>query len=113
PPQTAVMPAQDPAAPKTPPAPMIAGYRLSGPYTHANLTVFLLHSPGATKDTSNYLTLEEALMAKTLTVTEKGEGGQVNTLEVENSGDQPVFLQAGDTVKGGKQDRTIGVDMLL
>lgn len=113
PPPNASMPTQEAAPAKAPPAAVIAGYSVSGPYTHANLTVFLLHSPGVAKDTATYLTLEEALKAKTLQVTEKGEGGEVNTLQVENTGDQPVFLQAGDTVKGGKQDRTIAVDMLL
>jgi hypothetical protein len=96
-----------------PPKVSAGGVQLSGPYTHANLSVFLVHKPGVAKDVANYLTLEEAFAAKTLQVTEKGEGGQVNTLEVENTGDQPVYLQAGDTVKGGKQDRTIGIDFLL
>jgi len=112
PPQAALTPTQE-AAPAKPPAATIAGYQVSGPFSYANLSVFLLHSPGAAKDTTNYLTLEEAFKAKTLLVTEKGEGGEVNTLEVQNTGDQPVFLQAGDTVKGGKQDRTIAIDMLL
>jgi len=88
-------------------------YKLSGPYTHANLSVFLIHKPGVAKDSVDYLTLEEALKAKTLNVTEKSDGAQVNRIEVENAGDQPVYLQAGDTVKGGKQDRTIAVDFVL
>ena len=37
----------------------------------------------------------------------------VNTLMVENKGDLPVYIQAGDIVKGGKQDRTIGVDIVI
>ena len=32
---------------------------------------------------------------------------EVNALEIENRSDQWLFLQAGDIVKGGKQDRTI------
>jgi hypothetical protein len=106
-----------PAPPETaapePPKVSAAGFQFSGPFTHANLSVFLVHKPGVARDPANYLTLEEAFAAKTLLVIEKGEGGQVNSLEVENSGNQPIYLQAGDTVKGGKQDRTIAIDFVL
>jgi hypothetical protein len=90
-----------------------SGYTLSGPKTHANLCLFLIHKPGVAKDSVNYLTLEEALQAKALSLTEKSDGAQVNKIEVENAGENPVFLQAGDTVKGGQQDRTIAVDLIL
>jgi hypothetical protein len=100
-----------PAPPK--PRAAVPGYVLSGPYAHANLTVFLLHKPGIKPDATEYLTLEEALLAKTLAVTEKSTGAQVNTIEVENSGDRPVYLQAGDAVKGGQQDRTVAVDFIV
>lgn len=96
----------------SPPA-SVGGFTFTGPYTHENLVVFLIEQPGVPKDSAAYLTLEEALKSKTLLVTEKSDGAQVNTLEIENTGDRPVYIQAGDTVKGGKQDRTIGVDMVL
>lgn len=41
------------------------------------------------------------------------ETGNVNALEIENFGDQRVFVQAGDVVKGGRQDRTLMVSLLL
>src|SRR5204863_7082054 len=41
------------------------------------------------------------------------ETGNVNQLEIENSGSEPVFIQAGDIVKGGQQDRTLMVSLLL
>ncbi|MBI3272922.1 MAG: hypothetical protein HYZ53_28295 [Planctomycetes bacterium] len=44
---------------------------------------------------------------------EGGGGATVNTLCIENRSDKPVFLMAGEIVKGGQQDRTIGQDMLL
>jgi hypothetical protein len=94
-------------------APAPGDYVFSGPYTHENLTVFLIHKPGVAKESVAYATLEEALKAKTLLVTEKADGAEVNRIEVENVGEQPVYLQAGDTVKGGKQDRTIAVDVVL
>jgi hypothetical protein len=97
-----------------PAAPIEAGeYKILGPFVHANLSVFLIQKPGAPKGEENYLTLEEGLKSGAVKVTEKADGQQVNKLEVENVGDRPVYLQAGDTVKGGQQDRTIGVDFIL
>jgi hypothetical protein len=86
---------------------------ISGPYTHENLSLFLIHKPGAPVGGDDYLTLEEAFAAGVLRVTEKGEGAVVNELEVENTGDRLIYLQAGDTVKGGRQDRTIAQDTVV
>lgn len=88
-------------------------YAISGPYTHDNLAVFLLHDKSAAPGTDDYLVLEEALDSKALRVSERGKSGDVNTLTFENVGDKPIYLQAGDTLKGGKQDRTIAVDFVL
>ncbi len=41
------------------------------------------------------------------------ETSKVNELSLENLGDEEVFIQAGDIVKGGKQDRVIGVSLLV
>lgn len=95
-------------------APESAGERhILGPFAHENLAVFLIAKPGAKGSGAAYLTLEEALKSGGLRVTEKADGAEVNELEVENVGERPVYLQAGDTVKGGQQDRTIAVDLLL
>jgi hypothetical protein len=85
---------------------------LSGPFTHGNLTVYLIHSAAPQREI-DCLTLEEALQSGAVKITEKTEGADVNELHVENVGTKPVYLQAGDTVKGGQQDRTIAVDALL
>jgi hypothetical protein len=94
------------------PAPqMLAGsgeQSISGPYTHKNLTVFLIHGPDTIKG-ANYLTLGEALEQKKVVVYETDN---VNELAIENVSDQPVFIQSGDIVKGGKQDRTMGSDLI-
>lgn len=42
-----------------------------------------------------------------------GGGAQVNALEVENMGDAPVLMLAGTLVKGGRQDRQIGEDVII
>jgi len=90
------------AAPSSDPA------RISGPVTHENLTVFFIH--GTSEPGKAPLTLEEALAKRAVEVRETGN---VNQLEIENSGNEPVFIQAGDIVKGGQQDRTLMVSLLL
>jgi hypothetical protein len=56
------------------------------------------------------LTLQEALAKGSVQVTETG---RVNELQIENTGAEEVFIQAGDIVKGGKQDRVLTVSFLL
>ena len=75
--------------------------RLTGPLSHDNLAVYFVH--GASKSGPVPLTLQEALAQGSVQVSETGN---VNTLAIENLGDQAVFVQAGDVVKGGRQDRT-------
>jgi hypothetical protein len=85
-------------------------YRLSGPYTQGNLTVFLIHGADSVKG-KNFLTLDEALEQKKAVV---HETKQVNELSIENLSDkEEVFVQAGDIVKGGQQDRTIAFDLIV
>src|SRR5439155_26916236 len=82
----------------------------SGPFTHANLTVFLLHGPDAVAG-QKLLTLQEALEQKKAVV---HETSQVNELAVENLADDvSLFIQSGDIIKGGKQDRVLSFDMIL
>jgi hypothetical protein len=84
------------------------GQRLSGPYLHENLAIFFLHGVSAGGPVP--LTLQEALAKGSVQVTETG---RVNELEIENSGAEQVFVQAGDIVKGGRQDRVLTVSFLL
>jgi ARG/rhodanese/phosphatase superfamily protein len=102
--------------PQNPVAALAPGLTLDGPYTYANLAVYVVRG-GSTSDAREYRTLDEGLGAGTVTVRERTQAGQdraeVNTLEIENRSDTWVFLQAGDIVKGGKQDRTIMTDLTL
>ncbi len=41
------------------------------------------------------------------------ETGKVGELLIENRGDLDLFVQVGDIVKGGRQDRVIGVDLIV
>src|SRR5262249_30099417 len=84
---------------------------ISGPHTHSNLSVFLLHGKDTIPTRMKLLTLQEALEQKKLIV---HETSNVNQLSVENvSDDVEVFIQSGDIVKGGKQDRLMACDMLV
>lgn len=85
-------------------------YRLSGPYAHENLAVFLLH--GDKQDDADYLTLDQGLKDGVVQVSEKEEG-QVHALLIDNRSERPLFLQEGDRVQGGKQDRTLYSSLVI
>ncbi len=85
-------------------------YRISAPYSHKNLTIFLIHGKNETTKT-NILTLQEAMERKILRVYETSD---VNELAVENVSKYfDVFIQSGDIVKGGKQDRILAVSIII
>jgi hypothetical protein len=81
-------------------------YRLSGPHTHGNLTVYMIHGPDAIKDL-RVMTLQEGVEQNTAVVHDRGQ------LFIDNRSDRPLFIQSGDIVKGGNQDRTLPYDMLV
>jgi hypothetical protein len=83
-------------------------YRVSGPFTHENLSIYLVH--GKSAEGRVPLTLDEALAKRAVRVHETGD---VNQLSVENLGDEDVFIQSGDIVKGGQQDRALTVSLIL
>ena len=86
-----------------------ADYTVSGPYTHKNLTIFLLHGAGQSQRRTP-LTLQEAMKRKLVVVRETGD---VNRLTIQNRSNQDVFVQAGDIVKGGQQDRALALDLIV
>jgi ARG/rhodanese/phosphatase superfamily protein len=85
-----------------------SNYRFSGPYTHGNLTVFLVHGKDLTNKT--FLTLQEALAQKKVRVYETKD---VNELAIRNLSNEDIYVQAGDIVRGGEQDRMISVDFIV
>jgi hypothetical protein len=84
-------------------------FRLSGPYTHENLTIFLVHGKGILEGHS-FLTLQEALAQKKVVVYETKD---VNELSIKNLSTQDIYVQAGDIVRGGDQDRMISTDFIV
>lgn len=88
----------------------LSNYRLSGPYQHENLTIFLIHGPDQ-PDSRMFTPLQEAMKRKVVIVHETSD---VNELAIENvSTSEEVFVQAGDIVKGGRQDRVLAVDLIV
>jgi len=84
-------------------------YRLEGPFTHGNLSVFLIHGQDKIKG-ATFITLQEALVQRKVIVRETRE---VNELSIENVSSEEVYVQSGDIVKGGQQDRMMAVDLIL
>jgi hypothetical protein len=85
-----------------------AANRISTPAVHENIAVYFVHGQSAAGPVP--ATLQEALARGDVEVVETGN---VRELEIENKGDQPVFVQFGDLVKGGKQDRVLTVSLVL
>lgn len=83
---------------------------VTGPFIHENLGIFLLQGQDSF-DGARFIPLDEALEQRCAVVHETGNVGQ---LEVENLSEMlDLYIQAGDIVKGGRQDRTLGVDFVL
>ncbi len=82
---------------------------ISGPYAHENLAVYLVHGRDQLKG-RDFLTLDDALKQNKAKLYETGEVGE---LMIENLSEKEVFVQAGDIVCGGQQDRMIAVDLIL
>ncbi|MEP6847442.1 MAG: DUF6569 family protein [Acidobacteriota bacterium] len=88
----------------------VNGYKVSAPYTYKNLSIFLIHGKNESNK-GNIMTLQEAMEKKLFVVYETSD---VNELEVENlSKEFEVFIQSGDIVKGGKQDRILAVSIII
>ena len=88
----------------------IDGYTISGPYEHKNLSIYLVHGQDKIAN-KKFITLEEALKQKKVQVQETGNVGQLVLKNI--SGDVNIYIQSGDIVRGGKQDRTIKHDCIL
>ena len=85
-------------------------YRISEPVSFKNLSIFLIHGKDENAK-GNILTLQEAMERNLFVVYETSD---VNELEVENlSKEFDVFIQSGDIVKGGKQDRILAVSIII
>lgn len=89
----------------------LEGIKVGSPVEHKNLKIFPLeiNAPLTFKD---FMTLDEAMEKGWLKIKEVGSG-VVNTVQIKNNGDQPVFILTGEMITGAKQDRMIKADVLL
>jgi hypothetical protein len=79
-------------------------YHIQGPFTHQDLTVFLFCSDR--QDGSDFLTLDEGLKKGLVRINEQQQE-RVGALAIENRSDRPLYLQEGERLVGGKQDRIL------
>ncbi len=74
-----------------------------------NIQIFLIKS-STTNNSKLYVTLEDALDKKLIKVKETEI---VNTVQVDNLSEKYIYINAGDIVAGGKQDRAIANDVIV
>jgi hypothetical protein len=82
--------------------------QVAEPITHENLAIYFIR--GRSEEGPVPLSLDEALEKGAVKV---HETQTVSELEIENTGDDAVFVHAGDIVKGGQQDRVLTVSILV
>ena len=88
----------------------LAQLTVRSPSGYENLTLFPLTGPASGH--AGYYLLDEAIRSGQVKVQEK-DGGQVNTVRMNNTGKTYVFGMAGEIVSGAKQDRMLQDDVLL
>lgn len=76
---------------------------------YKNLQICLIEGP-ADLDGKKYVTLNKALKSKMVTVHETQE---VNELSLDNNSNEYIYINSGEIVKGGQQDRTIQYDVVI
>lgn len=86
-------------------------------FTYDNLRLYPVYAKESFtskfKTLGQYTSLQDALQLKKVKITEKGNGGTVNTLSIENLSSDTIIIICGDVVKGGQQDRIIEKDVVL
>lgn len=84
---------------------------VAGPFTHKNLTVFFLFEQKP-RLTTEFITLEEGIKAGLVKVTESANP-RVEQLLITNDSERPLFLVSGELVRGGQQDRTVRMSLVI
>jgi hypothetical protein len=88
----------------------LGAFTVSGPCIHENLALYPVHAEGEPAGDVEFMTLAEGLESGKVVVNETQD---VNRLTIRNRSDRYVFIQAGDIVRGGKQDRLLAHDLIL
>jgi hypothetical protein len=82
------------------------------PIRYQNLTVIPIVATSKTDD-EVYLTLDQGMAEKLVSVSELDENGNVNELRISNKSKMPLFVMSGEVIVGGKQDRIIGRNAIV
>ncbi|MDD3626905.1 MAG: hypothetical protein PHV06_06255 [bacterium] len=88
-------------------------FEIGDPVIYKSLVIFPVINPESQEPPHDYITLADALAEDLLDIKEIDEGGSVNTLSATNKSNRYIYLMAGDIIEGAKQNRTIGVDVIL
>ena len=83
-------------------------FRFTKPVRHENLEIQFLIGPSVPPD---YLTLAEGCSQQIVDIFETCRVGRLAVIN--RSADRPLFIQLGELLKGGLQDRTIATDLVL
>jgi hypothetical protein len=85
-------------------------------YAYGNLQLYPIRANAVFKEQhkhiGSYVTLKDGLQKNKAKITER-DGGEVNTLYMENVSSDTILVLSGEVVQGGKQDRVIAQDFLL
>jgi hypothetical protein len=84
---------------------------LKGHQQYGSLEVFHLCWPAG--NGLDYVTLDEALEAQWIKVTEFTAAGQVSRIKIINRSDRMVFLMAGEQLVGCKQNRVLNASIMV
>lgn len=85
--------------------------RVGAPARHRNLALYPVSLPA--RGLPNYHSLDQAMALGSLRIGETSDSGSVNELRIENRGDLPVFIMAGEILQGARQDRVLQDDIWL
>jgi hypothetical protein len=85
------------------------GTKLSEPISYKQVTIVPIVRTEKAAET-HYMTLKQGLSDKLITVREHGD---VNSVVVDNRGEQTLLLVGGEMILGGQQDRIIGQDTVI
>jgi hypothetical protein len=90
---------------------VITDLELTDPQEAGGLAVYGLRC--ATGTPLRYQTLDEAIVAGSLQVTEINEAGNVPTMKLTNHSNEMIFLMAGEQLIGAKQNRILNTSLMV
>jgi hypothetical protein len=101
--------AQEIVAQKVDDLPSFGDIRIAPGILFDNLQIFLIYA-NAEIPGERYVPLDSALNAKYVSLRETSN---VNELKLDNTSKYYIYINSGDIVRGGKQDRTIQYDVII